>query len=130
MHPVQTGGNSIAGIEVVAHTTAHVESKGEGLSLGVRHPEWSLGVNVPEAGAPIEVGGSPPVTRDKIAPHAHHVSEIPGLRAPGNRDHPSAELEIPIAAQNQGTFYAADLPAQRTNDGHQRVFKMISLILS
>ena len=99
------------------------------LSLRVRHPQGALRVDIPKAGAPIEVGGSPPVTRDKIAPHAHHVSEIAGLSSPRNRDHRSAELKIPIAAQNQGTLDLVELPSQRTNDGHQRVFKRVELIL-
>src|SRR5208282_4996564 len=97
MHPIEAKRHGIARTEVVSQSAAQVESKGEVLSLRIRHPQGAFRVDVPEADAPIEVRGNPPVPGDEVAPHAHHVSEIVRLSAPRNRDRRSAELKIPIA---------------------------------
>src|ERR1700676_1974950 len=98
MHVIQAGRNCIARIEVISHSTAHVESKREVLSLCIFHPFGSLSVNAPEAEAHIPVGCDPPVTRDKITSNTHVVREIPCLRSPRNRGNGPAQRKIPIAA--------------------------------
>src|SRR5208282_579195 len=98
MHVIHTGRNCIARIEVISHSTAEVESEREGLSLRIIDPDGSLGINVPYAEANIKIGRNSPVTRDKIAAHAHDVDEIPCLRSHRNRGNRPAELKIPIPA--------------------------------
>src|SRR5258708_36224990 len=98
MHEMHTGRNCIARIEVVSHSTAHVDGEREVLALRIWHPFGSLSVNVPEAEAYIKVGRSPEVPRDKITSNTHAVREIPALRSPRNRGNRPAERKIPIAA--------------------------------
>src|SRR6266851_4815634 len=98
MHEIQTGRNCIARIEVISHSTAHVHSKREVLSLRIWHALGSLSVNVPDAEAYIKVGRDLPLTRDKITSNTHEVREIPALRPPRNRGDRPAERKIPIPA--------------------------------
>src|ERR1700692_4728385 len=98
MHEIHTRRNCIARIEVVSHSTSHVDSERDVLSLRVEHPVGSLGVNAPNAEAYIKIGRDLPSTRDKITSNTHQVSEIPVLRSPGNSSDGPGELHIPIAA--------------------------------
>src|SRR6202451_4703968 len=96
MHPIQAGENCIARTEVISHSTAHVESKCEVLSLRVLHAERPFGIDIAEADAPIEIRSNPPVTRNEVAPHAHDVSEITGLGSARNRNHRPAVVRSPL----------------------------------
>src|ERR1700687_3975020 len=98
MHEMHTSRNCIARTEVISHSTAHVHSKREVLSLRILHPFGSLSVNVPEAEAHIKVGHGPRVTPDKITSNTHDVRQIPALRSPRNRRNRPAQRKIPIAA--------------------------------
>src|ERR1700682_246783 len=98
MHVIHTERNGIAGIEVVSHSTAQHESKREVLSLRIKRPFGSLGVNKPEAGAAFKVGHNSPVRPDKITSNTHDVSPIPCLRSPRNHSEGPAERKIPIPA--------------------------------
>src|SRR6266576_4915018 len=98
MHEIQTCRNCIARTEVISHSTAHVDSKGEVLSLCILHPFGSLSIYVPEAEPYIKVGRNLRVARDKVTSNTHQVSEIPGLGSPRNRGNGHTAREIPIAA--------------------------------
>ena len=128
MHETHTGRNCVARIEVISHSTAHVHSKREVLSLRILHPFGSLSVNIPEAKACIKVGHGPRVTRDEITSNTHDVREIPALRSPRNRGNRSAERKIPIAAQNTRTSYVVHMPSERSSDGYEGVFKGICVV--
>src|ERR1700719_1260126 len=110
MHEIQTGRNCITRSEVISHWAAHVDSKRDVLSLRIFHPVGSLGVEVPDAEASVQVGRDRTPTRDKITSNTHDVREVPALRSPRNRGNRPGERHVPIAAQNPGTFYAVYLP--------------------
>ena len=59
MHEIQAGRDCTARIEVISHSTAHVHSKREVLSLRIEHSLGALSVNVPDTQSFIKVGGDP-----------------------------------------------------------------------
>lgn len=128
MHPVQAGGNGVARVEVIAGAGAHVHGESIVLSLRVIDAERSFGVNDSQAGADIGVGHEAPVGVNKISTEAHVVGEIVGLGAPGNRGDGAGEGDIPVAAENPRTAYVVDMPAQRGEDGDERVSKRVEIV--
>src|SRR6266576_6092067 len=128
MHEIQTCRNCITRTEVISHSTAHVDRKREVLSLRICHALGSLSVNVPQAEPYIKVGRDPRVARNKVTSNTHEVSEIPCLRSPGNGGNGPAAGQIPIATQNRGTSYAVQMPPERSDDGHEGVFKRIRVV--
>src|SRR5579864_947994 len=128
MHKVQPARNCKAGTQVISHSTAHVHSKCEVLSLRVEHPLGALSVNAPDAEPYIKVGRNLPPARNKIAPNPHEIREIVALRSPRNPGNRPSERKIEISAQNRRPPRAAQMPSQRSEDGHQRVFKRVGVI--
>src|SRR3954467_11014746 len=118
MHPIQAQRDSIARAEVVAHATSHIQGEREVLPLRVRNSERALRVDAAETEAPIEVRCDSPIARDKVAAHSHDVGEVARFRSAWNRDHGSAQLKIPIAAQNSRPSHISQLPSQRSDYGH------------
>lgn len=128
MHPVQAGGDGVARIEVIAGAGAHVHGESVVLSLRVVDAEGAFGVNDPQAGTDIDVGHDAPVGVDKISTESHVVGEIVGLGAPGNRGDGAGKGDIPVAAENPRTAYVVDVPAQRGEDGDERISKRVEIV--
>src|SRR6266851_5625024 len=123
MYVIQTGRNSVTGVEVIAHSAAHHEGEREVLSLRIDHSFGSLGVNPPESEAAVKVGHNSPVRSDKITSNTHVISPVSCFRSPRNRGERPAERKIPIAAKNPRTSNVIQLPPQRRNVGYKRVVK-------
>src|ERR1700746_4191029 len=128
MHEIQAGRNCIARIEVISHSTAHVHSKREVLSLRIEHSLRALRVNVPHTEAYIKVGRNLPPARDKITPNPHEIREIAALRSPRNPGSRPGEGKVEISAQNPRPPWAAQMPSQRSKDGHQRIFQRVGVV--
>src|SRR3974390_1518971 len=85
MHVSGSDGHAVTGIEVVACAKTHHESKGEILPLRVLDTMRSPRVNESGSTTQLKVGCCPPVTMDKITPHAQIESPISCFRSPRNR---------------------------------------------
>ncbi len=128
VHVIHSGGNRVAGIEVVADSAAEVESEGEGLALRVIDANGAFGIDVADAEAYVKIGSDSGIARDKVAADAHDVDEISGLRPARDCGHGSAELKIKIPAEKPRASDVVHVPSERGDDRDQRVLQGVSVI--
>ena len=128
VHVIHSGGNRIAGIEVVADSAAEVESEGERLSLCVVDADGAFGIDVANTEAHVKIGSDSRVARDKVAAHAHDVDEISGLGSARDCGHRSAELKVEISAEKPRASDVVHVPAERSDDRHQRVLERVGVV--
>ena len=123
MHISDASGNSVARMEVVAHSAAQHQRKCEVLPLRIGHSFGPLGINPPEAKSPFKVGRHSPIAANKVPPDAHVIGFVMCFRSSRNRGKGTAEGQLPIAAENSGAANIVHLPSQGSDGWHQGVLQ-------
>src|SRR5579864_230656 len=128
MHVVHTGRKRILGIDVIACADAEVVGEGEVLSLRKLDAQRFLRVNEPRVSSLLEKWHDLPIAVHKVPADSEIKGIVVSFRSSGDERNRAAKGEIHVASENPSPADIGDMPSQRGNNRHERIFQRSHIV--